>query len=42
MPGAEEPESDMDEECQKQIWDYKKVHLEIDFCHMNVVESCIN
>ncbi len=42
MPGAGEPESDMDEECQKQIWDYKKVHLEIDFFHMNVVESCIN
>lgn len=42
MPGAGEPESDMDEECQKQIWDYKKVHLEINVFHMNVVKSFIN
>lgn len=42
MPGTGEPESDMDKDGQKQIWDYKKVHLEIDFFHMNFVESFIN
>lgn len=41
MPGTGEPESDMDEG-QKQTWDHKKVHLEIDFFHMNFVESFIN
>ncbi|KAK2901011.1 hypothetical protein Q8A67_009126 [Cirrhinus molitorella] len=31
MPGTGEHESDMDKEGQKQIWDHRKVYLEIDF-----------